>query len=242
MLAHLRPSLPLFRARERNERERESTRLSRLPVRLLSCSSRIPIALTSDNASSFVGSVMQDLETRMGCDRLTSSAYASWSRGSVEKAGKALRDMFRSLCSERQFPIWRWDAFTDLVMWSYNTAKLVVLGDKSPFEMTFGRVPRRPLDFMLEFVRRDPRDPKSENAAILHDDFDFEDVTFLTAKYLKYLTTGLAELHDAAFEHSLKVNEKARTKANASYARRPLRLVLGDYVMAHTQRDASARK
>jgi hypothetical protein len=58
---------------------------------------------------------------------------------------------------------------------------------------------------------------------ILHDDLDLEDVTFLTAKYLTDLTTGLAELHDAALEHSLKVNEKA--KANASYARKPLRLV-----------------
>jgi hypothetical protein len=127
-------------------------------------------------------------------------------------------------------------------MWSYNTAKLGVLGDKSPFEMTFGRTPRRPLNFMLEFARRDPKDPKSGNAAILHDDFDFGDVTIQTAAFLKELTTHITQLHDAAFEHSLQVNEKARSKANASYARKPLRLVLGDYDMAHTQRDKSARR
>ncbi len=41
-------------------------------------------------------------------------------------------------------------------------------------------------------------------------------------------TVRLAQLDDAAFEHSLKVNDKARAKANASYARKPIdRLSLG---------------
>jgi hypothetical protein len=80
--------------------------------------------LMRSNAWSFIGSVMHDLEMRMGWDRLFSDAYASWTRGSVENAGKVLRDMFRALCSERQFPVHRWDALSDLVMWSYNTAKL----------------------------------------------------------------------------------------------------------------------
>ncbi len=180
--------------------------------------------------------------------RSKAKAEAAWHdlgrthSGSVESAGKALRDMFRSLCSERQFPITRWDAFADLVMWSYNTAKLGVLGDKSQFEMIHGRAPRRPLDLMLEFARRDPTDPKSENSAILHDDIGFKDESLQTTAYLKELTVRLSQLHDSAFEHSLKVNEKARSKANASYARKPLRLGLGDYVIAHTQRDKSARK
>jgi hypothetical protein len=52
-----------------------------------------------------------------------------------------------------------------------------------------------------------------------------------------------AMLQEVAYEHSLKVNEKARAKANARYARRPMdRLNLGEYVMMHTQRDQSARK
>jgi hypothetical protein len=55
-------------------------------------------------------------------------------------------------------------------------------------------------------------------------------------------TIRLAQLHDAAYEHSLKVNEKARAKANASYARKPLRLHLGSFVLSYTQRDKSARK
>jgi hypothetical protein len=63
--------------------------------------------VTSDNASSFIGSVMEELETRMGCDRLVSDSYASWTRGSVENAGHALRNMFRALTSERRFPIHR---------------------------------------------------------------------------------------------------------------------------------------
>jgi hypothetical protein len=151
--------------------------------------------------------------------------------------------MFRALCSERQFPVHRWDAFADLVMWSYNTAELGVLGDKSPFEMIHERAPRRPLDFMVEFVRGDKTDPKSENSAVLHDHFDFKDDTFETGAYFQELVVRLAQLHDVAYEHSLKVNEKARAKANARYARRPMdRLNLGEYVMMHTQRDQSARK
>jgi hypothetical protein len=75
---------------------------------------------------------------------------------------------------------------------------------------------------MLELARRDPKNPKSENSAILHDDLDFKDETIQTTAFLKELTLRLSRLHDAAFEHSLKVNEKARSKANASYARKPL--------------------
>ncbi len=62
--------------------------------------------------------------------------------------------------------------------------------------------------------------------------------TFQTGAYFKELVVRLAQLHDVAYEHSLKVNEKARAKANARYARRPMdRLNLGEYVMMHTQRD-----
>jgi hypothetical protein len=72
---------------------------------------------------------------------------------------------------------------------------------------------------------------------------DFKDDTFRTGAYFKELVVRLAQLHDVAYEHSLKVNEKARAKANARYARRPMdRLNLGEYVMMHTQRDQSARK
>ncbi len=68
-------------------------------------------------------------------------------------------------------------------------------------------------------------------------------MAFQSGAYFKELTTRLTQLHDSAFEHSLKVNEKARAKANASFARKALNyLKLGDYVLMHTQRDKSARK
>jgi hypothetical protein len=96
--------------------------------------------------------------------------------------------MFRSLPSEQQFPVPRWEVLADLVMWSYNTANVGVLGDKSPFELLHRRAPRRPLDLMLEFARRDRTDPKSVNSAILHDTTG---KTLQTSAYLEELTTRL---------------------------------------------------
>ena len=104
-----------------------------------------PKVLLSDNGSSLVSSLFEELCNMFDIKHRLSAAYHPQSQGQVERAQKSIVTLLRTLVNDKQT---NWSEHLPSVLWALNTSDSNALGI-SPFLLLFGRIPHSPADMSL---------------------------------------------------------------------------------------------
>lgn len=108
---------------------------------LFSC----PEELLSDRGANFLSSVMMDLNKLLLAKKLSTTPYHPQCNGLVERSNATVASILRKFCDENQLD---WDVHIKPAQFSINTMPSEAT-KVSPFQMTYGRLPRLPIDLAL---------------------------------------------------------------------------------------------
>jgi surface protein len=154
---------------------------------------------------------VEQLETALGLEHGTSIAYAAWTNGACERAGRAALRLLRAVVSERRLPTELWHTAVPVVEHALNSSPRPLLKGCSPLEVWSGRPVRRALDIVVS----------QGDGGLELVPLDHGELARLTADTL---TDVRDEIRTGVVEVSRRLEQHARDKANA-HRPRQLRLI-----------------
>ena len=122
-----------------------------------------PKVLLSDNGTSLVSTLFEELCSMFGIKHTLSAAYHPQSQGQVERAQKSIVTLMRAFVNEKQT---NWSQMLPSILWALNTTENQALGT-SAFLLLFGRVPHSPADMSLPEIKDVPNTVKDHYQALL---------------------------------------------------------------------------
>ena len=110
----------------------------------------LPKSVQSDQGSSFMSGIFQQVMHELGIKQYRSSAYHPESQGALERFHQTLKNMIRSYCFDTEKD---WDEGIHLLLFAVRESL-----DFSPFELVFGHSVRGPLKLLKEkFLSNDEK-------------------------------------------------------------------------------------
>jgi hypothetical protein len=104
----------------------------------------LPDEIMSDQGSQFQSREFKRFAETKGFKSIESAPYHHQTNGVVERFNRTLEQMIRTTCDETN----KWDQVVDQCLFSYRTTKHKVT-KKTPFEITYGKLARLPVDGQL---------------------------------------------------------------------------------------------
>ena len=105
---------------------------------------RLPMSIQSNQVSSFMSGLMQQVLHELGVRQLKSSTCHPESQGTIEHFYQSLKNVMRAYCFEYQA---EWDQGIHILLFAVSKAVQDSLGF-SPFELAFGRTMKGPLKLL----------------------------------------------------------------------------------------------
>ena len=109
-------------------------------VRHVICQFGAPLAILSDRGTSFVSEVVHSVMSLFKIQQLTTSGYAPWTNGLVERSHAPLADFIRIYGESYS----DWDLLLPFATFTYNTS-INTSTNFTPHELFYGRVARFPI-------------------------------------------------------------------------------------------------
>jgi transposase InsO family protein len=125
---------------------KEAVTVAKALVDVVFCHVGLPLQLISDQGKEFDNNLMAALCTRLGIDKVRTTAYHPASNGSVERLHRSMNSMLAKSVDDNQK---NWTEVLPYVMAAYRSAVHESTG-YSPNFLHFGREVRAPLDLVLK--------------------------------------------------------------------------------------------
>ena len=106
----------------------------------------IPREILTDQGSNFTSALLQELYTRLGVKALRTTPYHPQTDGLVERFNQTLKQMLRKFVDDEGK---NWNKLLPYVLFAYREVPQASTGF-SPFELTYGREVRGPLDVIKD--------------------------------------------------------------------------------------------
>ena len=103
-----------------------------------------PESILSDQGKNFQSELITELWELLDVHQLKTTAYHPQCNGQTERLNRTLQNMLANYINDKKDD---WDEYLPLLQFAYNTA-IHSTTKFSPFELTYGREPRMPLDLM----------------------------------------------------------------------------------------------
>jgi len=104
----------------------------------------VPDSILSDRGTNFQSVLLSEIIELLDIHKLNSSPHYPVCNGQVERMNRSIQAMLTSYVNEHKT---NWDEFLPLINFAYNSA-VHKTTQYSPFELTYGRSPRLPLDLL----------------------------------------------------------------------------------------------
>jgi hypothetical protein len=104
----------------------------------------VPESILSDRGTNFNSILLSELLELLDVHKLNSSPHYPITNGQVERMNRSIQAMLRNYCNENKND---WDNFLPLIQFAYNSS-IHSTTQYSPFELTYGRQPRMPMDLL----------------------------------------------------------------------------------------------
>lgn len=156
----------------------------------------IPDEILTDRGSNFCSQLMKDLYTVLGVKSIKTSAYHPQTDGMVEKFNGTLKAGLKKYISQFDG---QWDKALPYVLFAYRETPHTTTG-LTPFELTFGRTPKGPLDVL-----------KSEWTR--HQQHDEDVVTFMSQTFDRLEKAALvASTAESKAKEDMKLNYDKKSR------------------------------
>ena len=149
----------------------------------------IPEEVLTDNGLNFVSKTMREYCTTMGIEQIKTSPYHTQTDGMVERFNAALKRLLRKLT---QNPKVKWDKCLPYVLWAYRGTVHKTTGF-SPYQMSYGRPMRMPLDQMVRYWRG--KEEQGQNT---------------TVEFVETLKANMQVVRGLAYEKEIKEKESQK--------------------------------
>lgn len=174
----------------------------------------VPNGFMSDGPTHFRNETVRLISKGLKVPHHFTLPYSPWSNGAVERLGRELLRVMRSVLSELQMPFTEWPDILPLVQSALNNSPSPQRGNISPFTAFMGREPTAPI---ATFLRN------STTKSVTVDATKLESLMNITQ-----LKNRVAELHPIV-ENTLEKNRSIGRK-NASRGKLP-NFTEGDFVL-----------
>ena len=104
----------------------------------------VPESILSDRGTNFNSILLSEILELLDVHKLNSSPHYPICNGQVERMNRSIQAMLRNYCNENKND---WDNFLPLIQFAYNSS-IHSTTQYSPFELTYGRQPRMPMDLL----------------------------------------------------------------------------------------------
>ena len=106
----------------------------------------IPEAILTDQGTNFTSQVVESLWELWDVHTLRTTAYHPQADGITERFNRTIKTMLTQFVKQEEQN--KWDLKLEKMSFAYNTA--VHATKCSPFELMFGRIPKRPIDLVYD--------------------------------------------------------------------------------------------